>query len=214
MAQQLAQATAQILMDTNCIIFSPDQPFTLTSGKKSPVYVDCRRLIAFPQARMRIIEMGYDLLQTAMAEEKPFDCIAGGETAGIAYAAWMADKFVLPMAYIRKKPKNFGKNARIEGDMYEGQNVLLVEDLFTDGGSKMSFLDAIAEIGAKCQHCFTLFRYGIFPKAEEKFQACGVTLHALACWADIIVEARRSEILHENKICDIESFLENPDEWN
>ncbi|MCH9852936.1 MAG: orotate phosphoribosyltransferase [Alphaproteobacteria bacterium] len=207
--QHFAKATAQILLDTGCILTSPHQPFTLTSGKKSPVYVDCRKLIAFPQARQHIMQMGYEMLLDQAGNK--FDCVAGGETAGIAYAAWLADKYNSPMAYIRKKPKGFGKNARIEGDMYEGQNVLLVEDLFTNGGSKISFLDAINDIGAVCNHCFVIFRYGIFPEEEAKFAARGVQLHALACWQDVLDEISQSGQLQPDEIATIQAFLQDPD---
>ena len=211
-AEKFASATAQILLDTSCITFAPKQPFTLTSGRKSPVYVDCRRLIGFPQARERVIEMGYDLLQETL--QKPFDCIAGGETAGIAYAAWMASKFNLPMAYIRKKPKGFGKNARIEGNMYEGQNVLLVEDLFTDGGSKFSFLDAIAEAGAVCHCCFVIFRYGIFPEQEKEFAKRNVRLMGLTSWKDVMAQVRVMNLLDDDEIKIIENFLANPEDFS
>ena len=207
-----SKATAQILIDTSCVLLRPQHPFTLTSGKKSPVYVDCRKLIAFPQARQHIMQMGYELILDAVT--KKFDCIAGGETAGIPYAAWLADRFNLPMAYIRKKPKGFGKNARIEGDLYEGQNVLLVEDLFTNGGSKLSFLDALADAGARCHHCFVVFRYGIFPEEEKKFTDRNVALHALATWQDIIQEITDSQLMDASDIEVIKNFLANPDDYN
>ncbi len=207
--KHFAKATAQILLDTGCILTSPKNPFTLTSGKKSPVYVDCRKLIAFPQARQHIMQMGYEMLLDNA--KTTFHCVAGGETAGIPYAAWLADKYNLPMAYIRKKPKGFGKNARIEGDLYEGQNVLLVEDLFTNGGSKLSFLDAIADVGAKCNHCFVVFRYGIFPEEEKKFTERGAQLHALACWQDVIDEIAEAGQLQDDEIATIKQFLANPD---
>ena len=93
-----------------------------------------------------------------------FDVIAGGETAGIPFAALLAERLALPMAYVRKKPKGYGRNARIEGPMGEGDRVLLVEDLATDGGSKLSFVEAIRETGATCGHTAVIFSYGIFPE--------------------------------------------------
>ena len=100
--------------------------------------------------------------------------VAGGETAGIPFAAWMADRLMLPMAYIRKKPKGFGRNARIEGNIKEGQRVLLVEDLATDGGSKLSFVEGIRDAGAECAHCFVVFHYGTFPESVANLKAQGV----------------------------------------
>src|SRR3546814_10452317 len=89
---------------------------------------------------------------------------------------------MLPMCYVRKKPKGFGRNARIEGDLKEGQRVVLIEDLATDGGSKLSFVEALREAGAACAHTFVVFHYGIFPQSVAALAETGVTLHALATW--------------------------------
>ena len=89
-----------------------------------------------------------------------------------------------------KKPKGYGRNARIEGVMTEGQRVLLVEDLTTDGGSKISFVDAIRETGAVCKHTAVVFYYGIFPQTEKILGDHGVTLHHLCTWWDVLAEAR------------------------
>ena len=118
-----AQITARILLETRSVLFRPEDPFTLTSGKKSPVYVDCRRLIAFPQERQRLMDLARDLIDEKIGRDA-FDVVAGGETAGIPFAAWIADLLMLPMCYVRKKPKGFGRNARIEGNLEEGQRAI------------------------------------------------------------------------------------------
>ena len=102
-----------------------------------------------------------------------FDNIAGGETAGIPFAAMVAERLALPMTYVRKKPKGYGRNARIEGVMREGDRVLLVEDLATDGGSKLSFVDAIRETGATCAHTAVIFYYGIYPARSKTSRRTG-----------------------------------------
>jgi orotate phosphoribosyltransferase len=112
--------------------FSPDEPFTFTSGRKSPVYIDCRRLISFPRARRKLMDLGAEMIERNIGFES-LDAIAGGETAGIPFAAWIAERLALPMLYIRKKPKGFGRMAQIEGEMNEGARVLLVEDLIERG---------------------------------------------------------------------------------
>ncbi len=119
-----------------------------------------------------------------------FDNIAGGETAGIPFAALVAERLALPMTYVRKKPKGYGRNARIEGVMTEGQRVLLVEDLTTDGGSKLVFVDAIRETGATCAHTAVIFYYGIFPETTQRLADHGVALHHLCTWWDVLAEAR------------------------
>lgn len=96
-----------------------------------------------------------------------FDAVAGGETAGIPFAAWMAERMGLPMLYVRKKPKGFGRDAQIEGDMVEGARILLVEDLTTDGGSKIRFAEAVRAAGGEVAHTSVVFFYGIFPAARR-----------------------------------------------
>src|SRR5262249_17323889 len=125
---QAAEITARILLETKSVLFRPDQPFTFTSGRVSPVYVDCRRLISFPRAGRRHRAPAADLILRAVGHES-LDCVAGGETAGIPFAAWIAERLALPMLYVRKQAKGFGRNAQIEGEMAEGARVILVEDL-------------------------------------------------------------------------------------
>ncbi len=212
MANTPAQITARILLETNSVLLRPEDPFTLTSGRKSPVYTDCRRLIAFPRARRRLMQMGAAMIEETVGFET-IDVVAGGETAGIPFAAWMAELMALPMCYIRKKPKGFGRNARIEGALEEGQNVLLVEDLATDGGSKLSFVDGIRDAGATCAHCFVVFHYGIFPEGMATLEKGGVKLHALCTWWDVLAEITEAGAFPADQIKAIKSFLDDPNGW-
>src|SRR5947199_3929879 len=146
--QVIAELTARMLIEVEAVRFMGDKPFIFTSGRASPVYTDCRRLISFPRVRQTLIDFGVATVQREAGFEQ-FDAVAGGETAGIPFAAWFAERLALPMLYVRKKPKGFGRNAQIEGHFGDGARVLLVEDLATDGGSKHVFLDAIDQAGAK-----------------------------------------------------------------
>ena len=134
----IARSVARMLLEIRAVLFRADDPFTLTSGMKSPVYIDCRKIIAFPRMRAQMMDYGRTVIMNDIGYES-LDAVAGGETAGIPFAAWLAERTALPMHYVRKKPKGFGRDARIEGDIQDGQRVLLVEDLTTDGGSKLSF---------------------------------------------------------------------------
>jgi len=142
-----------------------------------------------------------------------FDAVAGGETAGIPFAAWMADRLGLPMVYVRKKPKGFGRNARIEGTFSEGARVLLVEDLATDGGSKLSFVEALRDAGAEVAHCFVVFHYGIFPEGIATLEAAGVKLHALCTWWDALAEAEARHYLTDEGTAQVRRFLNDPEGW-
>ena len=212
MAADPARVTARILIETESVLFRPDDPFVLTSGRTSPVYIDCRRLIGFPRARAKLMDMGAALIEEAIGFES-IDVVAGGETAGIPFAAWIADRLMLPMAYVRKQPKGFGRNARIEGLVKEGDRALLVEDLATDGGSKISFVEGLREAGATCAHTFVIFHYGIFPQGLANLESHGVTLHALATWWDVLACAQEENYFEPDTFDAVRAFLEDPAGW-
>ena len=211
-AAEMARLTARMLLEIKAVNFNSKDPFTLSSGLPSPTYVDCRTLISYPRIRSTLMDF---LTVTVMREAgfEAFDNIAGGETAGIPFAALVAERMALPMTYVRKKPKGYGKNARIEGDMTEGQRVLLVEDLTTDGGSKLSFVDAIRETGATCAHTAVIFYYGIFPQTEKTLGDHGVNLHSLCTWWDVLAEAKAQNAFDAATLQEVEAFLNAPKEW-
>jgi orotate phosphoribosyltransferase len=143
-----------------------------------------------------------------------FDTIAGGETAGIPFAALVAERLALPMTYVRKKPKGYGRNARIEGVMTPGMRALLVEDLATDGGSKLSFVQAIRDTGATCAHTAVIFSYGIFPAMTADLAAHGITLHHLCTWADVLAEARATRAFDPATLREVEAYFADPLGWS
>lgn len=209
---EIARLTARMLLEIGAVHFNADTPFTLASGLPSPTYIDCRKLISYPRIRSTLMDF---LTVTVMREAgfEAFDNIAGGETAGIPFAALVAERMALPMTYVRKKPKGYGRNARIEGAMTERQRVLLVEDLTTDGGSKLSFVDAIRETGATCGHTAVIFYYGIFPETEKTLGDHGVALHHLCTWWDVLAEARTQAIFDTPTLNAVEDFLRDPRKW-
>lgn len=209
---EIARLTAKMLLEIKAVHFNATEPFTLASGLPSPTYIDCRTPISHP--RIRSILMDF-MAVTVMREAgfEAFDNIAGGETAGIPFAALMAERLALPMTYVRKKPKGYGRGARIEGVMNEGERVLLVEDLTTDGGSKLSFVDAIRETGATCGHTAVIFYYDIFPETEKTLADHGVQLHYLCTWADVLTEARAQGSFDKATLDEVEAFLNGPRAW-
>ena len=209
---EIARLSARMLLEVEAVHLNAAEPFTLASGLPSPTYIDCRKLISFPRIRSTLMDF---LTVTVMREAgfEAFDSIAGGETAGIPFAAFVAERMALPMTYVRKKPKGYGRNARIEGLMTEGQRVLLVEDLTTDGGSKLSFVDAIRDTGASCAHTAVIFSYGIFPETEKTLGDHGVQLHALCTWWDVLAAAKTSGAFDAATLDGVEAFLNDPRGW-
>ncbi len=211
LSAQAAQATSAILLDTQSVLLRPDQPFVLTSGRKSPVYIDCRRLISFPRERAVLIGLAARLLA---ARGAGYDVVAGGETAGIPFAAFLADHTEKPMVYVRKQPKGFGRNAQIEGVIEAGARVLLVEDLATDGGSKLNFIAALRSAEATVSDCLVIFHYGIFPESTEILAREDVRLHGLATWHDVIAEADGRGSFTPADLASIREFLADPVGWS
>ncbi|NIZ09249.1 orotate phosphoribosyltransferase [Pseudooceanicola sp. HF7] len=210
--EEIARLSAAMLLDIQAVHFNAEEPFILASGLPSPTYIDCRKLISFPRIRSTLMDfMACTVMRNAGLEA--FDNVAGGETAGIPFAAMVAERMVLPMTYVRKKPKGYGRNARIEGAMSEGQRVLLVEDLTTDGGSKLSFVDAIRETGAECGHTAVIFYYGIFDGVEESLGAHGIDLHYLCTWWDVLAVARERDTFSKETLDEVEAFLKSPRAW-
>jgi len=210
--EEIARLTARMLLEIGAVNFRPEDPFILASGLPSATYIDCRKLISFPRIRSTLMDfMAVTVMRDAGFEA--FDNIAGGETAGIPFAALVAERLALPMTYVRKTPKGYGRNARIEGAMSEGQRVLLVEDLTTDGGSKLSFVDAIRDTGATCGHTAVIFYYDIFPETLDTLGAHGVHLHHLCTWWDVLAEARAQGVFGDDTLAEVEAFLQAPRAW-
>ena len=196
--------SAKILLDIKAINFRPKKPFKLTSGKLSPVYVDCRKIISHLKERRSIIDMGCKLLKKKLNLKK-IDYIAGGETAGIPYASWISEKLNKPMIYIRKKPKGFGKLSQIEGEIRNKSRVLLIEDLSTNGKSKINFCNAIKKAGGKIKDIFVIFNYDIYPNTI--FKRNNLKLHFLTNWKFVIKNLKKKKSLKNEEILKIENFL-------
>ena len=209
----IAELTAKMLLEVEAVRFNSEKPFIFTSGWASPVYIDCRRLISYPRLRQTIIDFGASIILRDAGFEQ-FDTVAGGETAGIPFAAWMADRLMLPMQYVRKQPKGFGRDAQIEGHLEEGERVLLVEDLTTDGRSKANFCKALRQAGATVDHIFVVFHYDIFPESKRVMEEIGVTLHALATWWDVLRVAQAGGHFETETMQEVENFLNDPAAWS
>jgi orotate phosphoribosyltransferase len=209
----IAREAAKMFLEIGAVLFYKDEPFKFTSGWASPVYTDSRKIISFPRLRSTLMDFATATIVREIGYEK-LTHIAGGETAGIPFAAWIADRMMLPMQYIRKKPKGFGRNAQIEGEMAPGARVLLVEDLASEGTSKLNFVRALRQAGGRCEHAFVVFNYGIYPKSIASLEAEGVRLHALATWWDVLRVAEALGSFTPERYAAVRAYLENPDAWS
>lgn len=184
-----------------------DDPFRLASGNFSPIYVDCRRPISDP-VFLRLFTATSGLLLAGT----DFDVVAGGETAGIPYAAYLAQAVGKPMIYLRKKAKGYGTTSRVEGALAEGSRVLLVEDLITDGGSKVGFLDAIR--GAGCSVTDAVVLFDRQQGGGDLLAGQDVRLHAVTdrtCAMDV---ARAEGLLDDDALASVEAYFADPAAWH
>ena len=181
--QNSRQKIADILLKIGSVNINFKNQFTLTSGKKSPVYVDCRKLISFPKERDLIIS---EMAKQIRKKYKKSVLVAGGETAGIPYSSFLCQKLKLPMIYIRKKPKGFGKGKLIEGDFKFKSSSILIEDMATDGGSKIHFIKSMRKSKLSVKDIFVIFFYDIYPSAKKNMKKMNVNLNYLTSWNEIL----------------------------
>ena len=210
---EMAKITARMLLEIKAVNFEVENPYKLASGLVSPSYIDCRELISYPSIRSTLIDFMVSTVQRDAGFEA-FDSVAGGETGGIPYGAWMADRMGLPMQYVRKAPKGYGKGSQVEGVLHKGQRVLLAEDMTTDGGSKIKFVEAIRAAGGVCNHTSLVFFYDIFPNTIENLAEHNITLHYLATWHDVLKEAKAGNYFDVKTLDEVEKFFADPLGWS
>tara|TARA_B100000963_G_scaffold67213_1_gene55349 strand:+ start:112 stop:783 length:672 start_codon:yes stop_codon:yes gene_type:complete len=208
-----SKVTARILIEIGSINFSLLTPFKLSSGFLSPSYIDCRKIIAYPLAFKSISNMMIDSIKSDMAPQLP-SYIIGGETAGIPFATIIAQKMGLPLSYIRKQPKDYGKNKLIEGEVLKGKNSLLVEDLMTDGKSKINFVKNIRAHDIHCDLSLVVFKYNIFDDADRDLKRNNIDVHHLTDWEDVYNEMCKMNKFETEILSEIRKFLDDPITWS
>ncbi len=208
-----SKVTARILIEIGAINFSLISPFKLSSGFLSPSYIDCRKIIAYPLAFKSITDMMIDTIKSDMTPQTP-SYIIGGETAGIPFAAVIAQKMGLPLSYVRKRPKDHGKNKLIEGEILKGKNSLLVEDLMTDGRSKINFVNNIRANNIQCDLSLVVFKYNIFNDATGELERNNIDLHHLTDWEDVYNEMCKMNKFEATILSEIRKFLDDPITWS
>ncbi len=206
---RLSEAAALYLWELGAVRVSAEEPFRLASGNSSPIYVNCRRVISEPGFMQLFCAAAMAICRR---RDVTVDAVAGGETAGIPFAAYLASVLARPMVYVRKKAKGYGIASRVEGHVEEGSKVLLVEDLITDGGSKLGFLDAVAEAGAEISNVLVLFdrQQG----GAELLAGRGVTLHALADRASTLAVGEEAGVLSAEASGVVEAYFADPEGWH
>ncbi len=194
------------LLNIGAVALQPDEPFTWTSGIKSPIYCDNRLTMAYPEVRDRIAEGFAEMIRTRYPDA---EVVAGTATAGIPHAAWVAQKLNLPMAYIRDKAKGHGKQNQIEGLIKEGQKVVVIEDLISTGGSSLKAALAVREAGAEPLAVLAIFSYQL-DRAIQAFAEENVPLATLSNYTALMQTALELGTIQESQIELLKSWREDP----
>lgn len=202
----IAEKIASALLSIEAVALRPNDPFTWTSGIKSPIYCDNRLTMSYPEIRDLIAESFASIIREQYPET---EVIAGTATAGIPHAAFVAQKLGLPMIYIRDKAKGHGKENQIEGLVKEGQKVIVIEDLISTGGSSIKAAQAVQQSGAEVLAVLAIFSYQL-DRAVNGFEEAGVALQTLSNYSALIDVALREGAIAEGDIALLRSWRENP----
>ena len=204
----LKQKIAEHLLEIKAVYLQPNDPFTWSSGMKSPIYCDNRLTLSYPHIRQDIASG----LKQLIEEHFPgTELVAGTATAGIPHAAWVSDLLNLPMCYVRSKAKEHGKGNQIEGIASPGQKVVVVEDLISTGGSAITAAQALKEAGCEVLGIVSIFTYEL-AKGKEKLAAEGLTSYSLSDYSTLIGVAKEKGYINENELQKLTKWRENPDD--
>jgi orotate phosphoribosyltransferase len=207
--KHLSYAVAQMLWDLKAIRVNVQEPYKLVSGSFSPIYINCRQLISYPTFMNLFTASARMLCEWNSVKA---DVIAGGETAGIPFAAFIAQSLSLPMVYVRKEKKEHGLSSLVEGQFVSNSGVLLVEDLITDGESKLHFIDSLQACSGKVEHVLVLFDRE--QGGRETLRARGINLHAITTMRSVIQLAETEHLLSQSELLSVRQYLGSPHEWN
>lgn len=205
----IANEVAEKLLQINAVKLNPQNPFTWASGIQSPIYCDNRLVLSFPHVRSFVIEAFVE----KAAQFEPFDIIAGVATAGIPHGALLADRLEKPFIYVREKAKSHGRQNQIEGNIFEGARILLIEDLISTGGSSLKAVETLREAGCEVVGILAIFSYG-FQKATDVFNAARCPFDTLSNYNVLVEKAIEKHYISPNDLETLQHWRESPTTWN
>lgn len=200
---------AKDLLAIEAVFLSPNEPFTWASGLKSPIYCDNRITMSYPKVRKAIAQGLAEKIKQVFPD---VEVIAGTATAGIPHAAWVAEILDLPMVYIRSKAKDHGKGNQIEGRIFEGQKMVVIEDLISTGQSVLEAMEAAKREGANVLGVAAIFTYEL-PAGEENFAKAELPLFTLTNYSVLIETALAEKYIDEAELALLKEWKKNPADW-
>ena len=207
--KETAKKTAELLLQIKAIKLEPQEPFTWASGWKSPIYCDNRIILSYPVIRNYVRENFARQIEEKYG--KP-DVIAAVATGAIGIGMLVAEYLSLPFAYVRPEPKGHGRQNQIEGNLEEGQTVVVIEDLISTGNSSLNAVKALKEAGANVKGMFAIFTYG-FSNSVQNFENLNIELHTLSDYEHLIETAQNTNYINIKEAGVLRKWREDPANW-
>ncbi|KOP82078.1 orotate phosphoribosyltransferase [Cytobacillus solani] len=205
----MKQQIAERLLEIKAVALQPNEPFTWSSGIRSPIYCDNRLTLSYPAVRK---EIANGLKETILAKFPRAEIIAGTATAGIPHAAWVSDLMDLPMCYVRSKPKGHGQGNQIEGKTEPGQKVVVVEDLISTGGSVITAVEALRQAGCEVLGVVAIFTYQL-KKGKELLEEANISTFTLTDFETLSEIAKQKGYIQAEDMEKLSEWRKNPAEW-
>ena len=206
----MALQMATFLLQVKAIKLNNEQPFTWASGRKSPIYCDNRITLSYPEIRTFIRQSFVEVINNTWCG---IDAIAGVATGGIAQGALVAQELGLPFVYVRSEAKSHGLTNQIEGEIHEGQSVVVIEDLVSTGKSSLIAVNALREKGCNVKGMVAIFTYGL-EVAAKNFADAQVELHTLTNYDTLIEVACKEEYIRAADQESLTNWRKNPEAWS
>ncbi|APS39091.1 MULTISPECIES: orotate phosphoribosyltransferase [Salegentibacter] len=207
--KETARTTAELLLQIKAIKLDAQEPFTWASGWKSPIYCDNRIVLSYPPIRNHIREQFARQIEELYG--KP-DVIAAVATGAIGIGMLVAEILSLPFIYVRPEAKSHGRKNQIEGNLSEGQTVVVIEDLISTGNSSLNAVKALKEAKANVKGMLAIFTYG-FKTADENFEKEGIELHTLSDYDFLLETAQRTNYINATEAGILREWRQDPANW-
>lgn len=205
----MKKEVAEALLEIEAVSLQPENPFTWSSGLKSPIYCDNRLTLSYPVVRRKVAEGLKNLISEHFPEA---EMVAGTATAGIPHAAWVSELLDLPMSYVRSKAKGHGKGNQIEGKVTEGQKVVVVEDLISTGGSVIEAVQALREAGCDVVGVVAIFTYEM-EKGIQQMDSANISAYSLTDFTTLANLAEKKGLITKENLDSLAEWRKNPSEW-
>ena len=208
--KKVAEQTVNYLTQINAIKLNTKKPFTWTSGIKSPIYCDNRLILSFPDVRKFVADKMTEIVENKYGKDI---CIAGVATGAIAIGAMIAERLNLPYAYVRPEPKEHGLKNQIEGNIKNGSNVVVIEDLISTGKSSLNAINALKSEGYNVMGMLSIFSYN-FQFANKKFEDENISINSLSDYNSLVNLIQSEGTLDSNEISRLKKWREDPKTWS